>query len=137
MFWRMQGTPQASPIEAILDKDSFGLEELLDEDDFIQEVKSMNSRVISHLQQTRVIAQLLDYIVVPPLEGARASSQPPQPPRCGVSGLPDTDLTDSKPAGDWQPVHVSVSAEAEQLVHACFPGTQAGHCLRQACTAHC
>ena len=70
MFWRMQGTPQASPIEAILDKESFGQEELLDEDDFIQEVKSLNTRVITHLQQARVIAQLLDYIVVPPVDGA-------------------------------------------------------------------
>ena len=38
MFWRMAGPAQASPIEAILDKDNFTLEELLDEDDFIQEV---------------------------------------------------------------------------------------------------
>ena len=72
MFWRMQGPAQASPIEAILDKESFSLEELLDEDDFIQEVKSLNTRVISHLQQARVIAQLLDYIVVPPLDGEPA-----------------------------------------------------------------
>ena len=40
MFWRMAGPAQASPIEAILDKDNFTLEELLDEDDFIQEVRS-------------------------------------------------------------------------------------------------
>ena len=39
MFWRMAGPAQASPIEAILDKDNFTLEELLDEDDFIQEVQ--------------------------------------------------------------------------------------------------
>ena len=36
MFWRVAGFTQPSPVEAILDKDSFTLEELLDEDDLIQ-----------------------------------------------------------------------------------------------------
>ena len=38
MFWRVQGEEQASPLEKILDKDSFTLEELLLEEDIIQEV---------------------------------------------------------------------------------------------------
>jgi serine/threonine-protein phosphatase 6 regulatory subunit 3 len=32
--------------QAVLDKDTYELEELLDEDDLIQEVKSLNSRLI-------------------------------------------------------------------------------------------
>ena len=39
MFWRVhQGEEQASPIEKILDRDDFTLEELLLEEDVIQEV---------------------------------------------------------------------------------------------------
>jgi serine/threonine-protein phosphatase 6 regulatory subunit 3 len=34
-------------VEVVLDKESFTLENLLDEDDFIQEVKSMNGRLVS------------------------------------------------------------------------------------------
>ena len=36
MFWRVAGFTQPSPIETILDKENFNLEELLDEDDLIQ-----------------------------------------------------------------------------------------------------
>lgn len=34
-------------VETVLDKESFTLEDLLDEDDLIQEVKSMNGRLVS------------------------------------------------------------------------------------------
>jgi serine/threonine-protein phosphatase 6 regulatory subunit 3 len=34
-------------VEVVLDKESFTLENLLDEDDLIQEVKSMNGRLVS------------------------------------------------------------------------------------------
>ena len=34
-------------VETVLDKESFTLENLLDEDDLIQEVKSMNGRLVS------------------------------------------------------------------------------------------
>jgi len=37
---------QASPVELVLDKESFTLEELLEEDDVIQECKSLNSRLV-------------------------------------------------------------------------------------------
>eukprot|EP00955_Chlamydomonas_euryale_P039854 351532-Chlamydomonas_euryale.AAC.3 len=36
-----------SPVEQILDKEEFTLEELLDEDDTIQECKSLNSRLVA------------------------------------------------------------------------------------------
>ncbi len=38
---------QPSPVEQILDKEEFTLEELLDEDDIIQECKSLNSRLVA------------------------------------------------------------------------------------------
>ena len=38
MFWRVPSYSQASPLEGILDKQQFTLEELLDEDDLIQVV---------------------------------------------------------------------------------------------------
>lgn len=69
MFWRVAGYSQTSPIEAILDKDSFTLEELLDEDDLIQECKSLNDRLVAFLRSPDTILKLIDYIVVAP-EGA-------------------------------------------------------------------
>ncbi len=47
MFWKVAGYSQPSPIEAILDKDEFVLEELLDEDDILQECKSLNGRLVA------------------------------------------------------------------------------------------
>ncbi|KAJ0017480.1 hypothetical protein Pint_11156 [Pistacia integerrima] len=47
MFWRMAGLSTASPVETILDKENFTLEELLDEDDIIQECKALNGRLIN------------------------------------------------------------------------------------------
>ena len=46
MFWKVAGFSQPSPIEQILDKHEFTLEELLDEEDLIQEVKALNGRLI-------------------------------------------------------------------------------------------
>jgi serine/threonine-protein phosphatase 6 regulatory subunit 3 len=38
---------QPSPVEIILDKEEYTLEELLDEDDIVQEAKSLNGRLIA------------------------------------------------------------------------------------------
>jgi|TARA_B100001142_G_scaffold251734_1_gene252060 hypothetical protein len=46
MFWRSPGIVQASPVDGILDRESFTLDDLLDEDDLIQECKSLNSRLV-------------------------------------------------------------------------------------------
>ncbi|KAE8719650.1 xylosyltransferase 1-like isoform X2 [Hibiscus syriacus] len=43
MFWRMVGLSTASPVETILDKENFTLQELLDEDEIIQEYKALNA----------------------------------------------------------------------------------------------
>jgi hypothetical protein len=65
MFWRVQGEEQASPLEKILDKDSFTLEELLLEEDIIQEVKAMNDRLVDYLKQPETVWELSKYVVEP------------------------------------------------------------------------
>jgi hypothetical protein len=45
MFWRF-GFSNASPIDTILEKESFTLEELLDEEELLPECKAHNSKLI-------------------------------------------------------------------------------------------
>ncbi len=45
--WPDSDPPSVLDVQQILDKESFTLEELLDEDDLIQECKSMNARLIN------------------------------------------------------------------------------------------
>jgi serine/threonine-protein phosphatase 6 regulatory subunit 3 len=47
MFWRVAGLSTTSPVESVLDKDGYTLEELLDEEEIIQECKALNSRLIN------------------------------------------------------------------------------------------
>nr|XP_027187148.1 serine/threonine-protein phosphatase 6 regulatory subunit 3 isoform X2 [Cicer arietinum] len=63
MFWRMAGLSTASPVETILDRENFTLEELLDEDEIIQECKALNSRLINFLSGKSQVEQLIRYIV--------------------------------------------------------------------------
>mmetsp|Transcript_14021 Transcript_14021/g.30339 ORF Transcript_14021/g.30339 Transcript_14021/m.30339 type:complete len:719 (-) Transcript_14021:1130-3286(-) len=66
MFWKVAGFSQPSPIEQILDKEEFTLEELLDEDDIIQECKSLNGRLVAFLRERSTVEQLVRYLVEPP-----------------------------------------------------------------------
>lgn len=66
MFWRMTGLSAASPVDSILDKDDFTLEELLDEDEIIQECKALNTRLINFLRDRIQVEKLLHYIVEEP-----------------------------------------------------------------------
>nr|XP_004233174.1 serine/threonine-protein phosphatase 6 regulatory subunit 3 isoform X2 [Solanum lycopersicum] len=63
MFWRMAGLSTASPVETILDKENFALDELLDEDEIIQECKALNGRLINFLRERAQVEQLVRYIV--------------------------------------------------------------------------
>ncbi|KAG6436154.1 hypothetical protein SASPL_101038 [Salvia splendens] len=58
----------SSPVESVLDKENFTLEELLDEEEIIQECKALNSRVISFLRDRAQVEQLVRYIVEEPPE---------------------------------------------------------------------
>lgn len=71
MFWHASSYAQPSPIESILEKESFTLEELLEEDDLIQETKSLNGRLIDFLKRTETVSKLLTLIVEPANEGVR------------------------------------------------------------------
>lgn len=70
MFWRSAGFSQPSPIEGILERDEFSLEEILDEDDVIQECKSLNTRLIVFLREKQIVEKLIRYLVEPPPEDA-------------------------------------------------------------------
>ena len=49
----------ASPVDSILDKESYSLEELLDEDELIQECKSLNARLTAYLKQKDTVEKLV------------------------------------------------------------------------------
>ncbi|KAL1817103.1 hypothetical protein DCAR_0521515 [Daucus carota subsp. sativus] len=70
MFWKL--TLSASPVDSVLDKENFTLEELLDEDEIIQECKALNSRLINFLRERAQVEQLLHYIVDEPPEDAES-----------------------------------------------------------------
>ncbi|CAA2993254.1 serine threonine- phosphatase 6 regulatory subunit 3-like isoform X2 [Olea europaea subsp. europaea] len=63
MFWKLPAFSASSPVESVLDKENFTLEELLDEEEIIQECKSLNSRLINFLRDRAQVEQLLQYIV--------------------------------------------------------------------------
>ncbi|KAI4383801.1 hypothetical protein MLD38_009599 [Melastoma candidum] len=70
MFWNLPSISGSSPVEAILDRENFTLEELLDEEEIIQECKALNSRLINFLRDRAQVEQLLRYIIDEPQEDA-------------------------------------------------------------------
>ncbi|XP_024382791.1 uncharacterized protein [Physcomitrium patens] len=66
MFWRVSGLSTTSPVESVLDKDAYTLEELLDEDEIIQECKALNSRLINFMRAKTQVQALLRYVVEEP-----------------------------------------------------------------------
>ncbi|KAA8544056.1 hypothetical protein F0562_021767 [Nyssa sinensis] len=68
MFWKLTSLSASSPVESVLDKENFTLEELLDEEEIIQECKALNSRLINFLRDRAQVEQLLRYIVEEPPE---------------------------------------------------------------------
>eukprot|EP00892_Ulva_mutabilis_P005505 jgi/Ulvmu1/3326/UM155_0009.1 len=66
MFWRVTTFTPLSPIEAIMDKEEFTLEELLNEEDIIQECKTANSRLVQYLGNAEVLEKLLTYLTETP-----------------------------------------------------------------------
>ncbi|XP_041993908.1 serine/threonine-protein phosphatase 6 regulatory subunit 3-like isoform X1 [Salvia splendens] len=63
MFWKHAALSTSSPVESVLDKENFTLEELLDEEEIIQECKALNSRLINFLRDRAQVEQLVRYIV--------------------------------------------------------------------------
>ncbi|KAL0723708.1 hypothetical protein Bca4012_038307 [Brassica carinata] len=75
MFWKLTSLSASSPVETILDKENFTLEELLDEEEIIQECKALNSRLINFLRDKAQVEQLLRYIVEEPPNDAADSKR--------------------------------------------------------------
>ncbi|GAB4825421.1 hypothetical protein Ancab_008294 [Ancistrocladus abbreviatus] len=72
MFWKLTALSASSPVEGILDKENFTLEELLDEEELIQECKALNFRLINFLRDRNQVEQLVCYIVEEPTEDAES-----------------------------------------------------------------
>ncbi|CAB4282783.1 unnamed protein product [Prunus armeniaca] len=72
MFWKLTALSASSPVESVLDKDNFTLDELLDEEEIIQECKALNTRLINFLRDRAQVEQLLRYIVEEPPEDAES-----------------------------------------------------------------
>ncbi|XP_027191343.1 uncharacterized protein [Cicer arietinum] len=70
MFWKLPSISASSPVEAVLDKENYSLEELLDEEEIIQECKALNSRLINFLRDKAQVEQLLRYIIEEPPNNA-------------------------------------------------------------------
>ncbi|GAU12931.1 hypothetical protein TSUD_97420, partial [Trifolium subterraneum] len=66
MFWKLPSISASSPVDAVLDKENYTLEELLDEEEIIQECKALNSRLINFLRDRAQVEQLLRYIIEEP-----------------------------------------------------------------------
>eukprot|EP00607_Mallomonas_marina_P009055 CAMPEP_0182417338 /NCGR_PEP_ID=MMETSP1167-20130531/1773_1 /TAXON_ID=2988 /ORGANISM="Mallomonas Sp, Strain CCMP3275" /LENGTH=807 /DNA_ID=CAMNT_0024590799 /DNA_START=148 /DNA_END=2571 /DNA_ORIENTATION=+ len=62
-IWSITGISFASPVNDILDKENFTIEELLQEDELLQEVKSRNGRLIEFMTQEEVMDKLINYII--------------------------------------------------------------------------
>eukprot|EP01023_Acetabularia_acetabulum_P059403 TRINITY_DN7138_c0_g1_i8.p1 TRINITY_DN7138_c0_g1~~TRINITY_DN7138_c0_g1_i8.p1 ORF type:complete len:731 (+),score=115.47 TRINITY_DN7138_c0_g1_i8:22-2193(+) len=66
MFWNVPGYSfRESPVEVILNRDTFSLEELFEEDELVQEAKSMNGRLVAFLKDKAVLQKLVRYLVAP------------------------------------------------------------------------
>lgn len=62
-IWSISGISFASPVNDILDKDFFTLEELLEEEDLLQEVKSKNENLLLFLQKEETVQKLVEYVI--------------------------------------------------------------------------
>lgn len=69
-FWRTFGFHTVSAVETILDKESFTLEELLDEEEILQEVKSQNKKLLDFLTLPPTLLKLFEYITIEASEEA-------------------------------------------------------------------
>ncbi|KIW73309.1 hypothetical protein PV04_01440 [Phialophora macrospora] len=65
MFWRFGGYSQISSIDTLLDKPNVKLEDLLEESDLIQELKSHHTKLIEYLRDETNLHALLHYVIAP------------------------------------------------------------------------
>ena len=65
MFWRFGGYSNISTIDTLLDKQNLKLEDLLEETDLIQELKSHHTKLIEYLRDDDNLHALLTYVIAP------------------------------------------------------------------------
>eukprot|EP00004_Rigifila_ramosa_P018979 TRINITY_DN478_c0_g1_i1.p1 TRINITY_DN478_c0_g1~~TRINITY_DN478_c0_g1_i1.p1 ORF type:complete len:608 (-),score=164.29 TRINITY_DN478_c0_g1_i1:100-1923(-) len=73
MFWRF-GFHAPSAIDTILEREDFTIEDLLDEEDFLQECKQLNKQLIVHLSQPTTLEKLITHLVREPTREELESS---------------------------------------------------------------
>lgn len=61
MFWKLGFNNQKAPLEALLEREDVKLEEVLDQDDFLQEAKGGNDKLIQFLTQPEIVRKLLQF----------------------------------------------------------------------------
>ena len=97
MFWSLNYG--GSSIDSILERSSFTLEELLDEDELLQECKTQNTKLIEFLTQPESMARMISYIVEMPTEADTSQRRYKFPfissevLSCDVAAVRDTMLT--------------------------------------------
>lgn len=79
MFWRFGGYANLSSLDSILDKSDVTLEEVLDENDTIAELRSQNAKLIDFLREEAVLQKLLHFVIRPLTSTAKPTDDPPQP----------------------------------------------------------
>lgn len=89
MFWRFGGYANVSSIDTLLDKPDVTLEEVLDENDIEQELKSQNSKLIEFLRDEVILGKLLSYITAPKPTRASAlkTGSSPEAEKSKATGL--------------------------------------------------
>lgn len=66
-FWKEFSFP--SPVDDILKKENFTLEEILDEDDTVVDIRSQKEDLKNYFLKEEILTQLLQFIVEEPLDG--------------------------------------------------------------------
>jgi serine/threonine-protein phosphatase 6 regulatory subunit 3 len=69
-FWRFGFNFTASAIDALFERQDLTIEELLDEDELLQELKAHHNKLVEFLSKPEILKQLVDYLTVDPDENA-------------------------------------------------------------------
>lgn len=86
MFWRFGGYANLSSLDSILDKPDVTLEEVLDENDTIAELKSQNAKLIDFLREEVVLQKLLHFVIRPFSSPAKPTDDEPPAQERSISG---------------------------------------------------
>ncbi len=109
MFWRFGGYSQISTIDTLLDKPNVKLEDLLEESDLIQELKSHHTKLIEYLRDETNLHALLHYVIAP---GPKPNSHEVETDEKG-KGLATYDEEEPEPMDEEQE-----KSEKKRLKHA-------------------